>query len=72
MLHECKSLPDQCVNSLYISALRNDDEESPDVYFRQQYINVDKSRFGPQGLVEVRRNFEYQRFEAPIAAVIRR
>jgi replicative DNA helicase len=64
MLHECKSLPDQCVNAAYISALKNDDQESQDVYFRKQYMNIDKSRFGPQGLVEVRRNFEYQRFEA--------
>ena len=64
MLAESKSLPDQCVNTIYISALKNDDPENQDVYFRKQFMNVDKSRFGPQGLIEVRRNFEYQRFES--------
>ena len=55
------------VNTIYISALKNDDPESQDVYFRKQFMNVDKSRFGPQGLVEVRRNFEYQRFESLVS-----
>mgnify|MGYP003965154301 CR=1 FL=1 len=61
MLHECKSLPDQCVNALYLSSIKNNREEE-EAYTRMQFINVAKSRFGPGGHIKVARDFQYQRF----------
>jgi len=61
MLNECKSLPDQCANALYISSIKTSNEDgSP--FTRGQFMNVAKSRFGPGDNIKVIRDFEYQRF----------
>ena len=49
MLHECKSLPDQAVNALYISGLTNQEDNGEEAFSRGQMLNVAKSRFGPGG-----------------------
>ena len=61
MLNECKSLPDQCANALYISSIQTSNEEgSP--FTRGQFMNVAKSRFGAGDNIKILRDFEYQRF----------
>ena len=61
MLNECKSLPDQAANALYVSSIKTSNEEgSP--FTRGQFMNVAKSRFGPGDNIKVLRDFEYQRF----------
>ena len=65
MLHECKALPDQAVNALYISGLTNQSEEGEENFLRGQMMNVAKSRFGPGGSLRVIRQFGHQRFTTP-------
>jgi hypothetical protein len=67
MLHECKSLPDQAVNAIYVSGLTNNnqDENGAETFLPGQMLNVAKSRFGPGGSFRIIRQFQHQRFATP-------
>lgn len=67
-LAECKSMTDNVAQFIGISALRQNsdstdvgDAAKPTLLLRQ-YLNLDKARFGPGGLVPVDANFRIQAF----------
>jgi archaellum biogenesis ATPase FlaH len=64
MLAECKTMPDQATNAIYISSKRTEvgDCNDKEIYEEIQTINVDKARKGPGGCFKVRRDFTFQRF----------
>lgn len=67
-LKDNKSLHHHFENCFGISVLVDGeiDTESQEVqarFCREQFINIDKGRFGAGGLVPVRRNYEYQRLD---------
>jgi hypothetical protein len=65
MLSECKSMPNNYTNFVGISALREDAEVAGGTDRNlglHQFLNVEKSRQGPGGLVPVEAYFRFQRF----------
>ena len=64
MLAECKSMPDQATNAIYISSVRPAPGEGDfgDSYSDIQQFTVDKARKGPGGWFKVKREFKYQKF----------
>ena len=67
-LAECKAMTDNVTNFVGISALRNkmdsttEFSELKQTLLLKQYLNLDKSRFGPGGLVPVEAHFRIQAF----------
>jgi replicative DNA helicase len=62
MLAECKSMADNATNAIYISGLRSDENDLDSTYKEIQTMNIDKSRKGPGGKINIVRDFKYQRF----------
>jgi hypothetical protein len=65
MVSECKSMIDNAANFLGVSAMREQStlEGTKTRLMTRQFINADKSRHGPGGLVPVKQMFNVQRFE---------
>lgn len=66
-LAECKSMTDNVTNFIGISALRikdstGDSDGAKPTLQLKQYLNLDKARMGPGGLVPVEARFRHQRF----------
>jgi len=62
MLAECTSIPDKASNAIYVSTKLNDDLSGPNI---AQKFNVDKARKGTGGMIDMLRDFGYQRFMVP-------